>query len=211
MSKKDGSYKEINGAGIQKYAMATGMTLFIVGLMISEMTSHFAGLILILVGFLAFDAAVIWLCYSVNRQIRRGESLDSENEKQLALRNLLKDYGIDYQNDEEMDRMIEMMKNQGNKADFLKDMFEPLKTVLTYILLPVIAYLMSMVANNNDFGDIFRGCLIMTISVAFLALELWALYLVFDHMFNKDKHFYEEIVSDLNNIKVFKNKDLGEG
>ena len=107
--------------------------------------------------------------------------------------------------------MIEMMKNQGNKADFLKDMFEPLKTVLTYILLPVIAYLMSMVANNNDFGDIFRGCLIMTISVAFLALELWALYLVFDHIFNANKHFYEEMVSDLNNVKVFKNKDLGEG
>ena len=180
--------------------MATGITLFIVGLIISELTSLYVGPILILVGFIAFDVAVIWLYYAINRQNTRGDCLESENEKQLALRNLLKDYGIDYQNDEEMDRLIEMMTEQSKKTDFLKDMYEPLKTVLTYILLPIIAYLMSMVANKNDLGDVFRGCLILTISILFLALELWALYLVFDHLFNVDKHFYEEIVIISNSL-----------
>lgn len=115
---------------------------------------------------------------------------------------VLKQYKIDINDFDSIDRLIEEAKLAQVQSDYITPLKKPLKT-LGAIIIPIIAYIAPKI------GDVATPTEIFTIAIQVIVLILLAFSLIFPltpiikEILYKDYNKYEELIYDLRQITLF--------
>lgn len=118
---------------------------------------------------------------------------------------VLKKYGIDVQNINTLDLLIDETEKAQIQSDYLAPIKKPLKT-LSAIIVPIIAFVAQRIGNDATQDELIA----MAVQVSVLALLIFSLihsltFIVKDILY-RDYNKYNELIYDLRQIKLFYSK-----
>ena len=157
---------------------------------------------LILIGF----ALIIFLAFKLNNKLND----KSLNKKELHknIRILLEKYGINYRNNEEVDALIRLVRSQSGEYDFLKDIISPAQRLMSIGILPLLTVVVNEVLKNTSIEQLVLRFSLLLLIIILSAVTVWGIYIILDLSCNKTKHIYEQLIIDLEQVKVFKNMNV---
>lgn len=163
---------------------------------------------LILIGF----ALIIFFAFKLNNK-QNDKSLNKEHKvikKELHknIRILLEKYGINYRNDEEVDALIRLVRSQSGEYDFLKDIILPAQRLMSIGILPLLTVVVNEVLKNTSIEQLVLRFSLLLLIIILSAVTVWGIYIILDLSCNKTKHIYEQLIIDLEQVKVFKNMNV---
>ena len=124
------------------------------------------------------------------------------------IRILLEKYGINYRNDEEVDALIRLARSQSGEYDFLKDIISPAQRLMSIGILPLLTVVINEVLKNASIEQLVLRVSLLLLIIILSAMTVWGIYIILDLSCNKTKHIYEQLIIDLEQIKVFKNMNV---
>lgn len=193
--------------GIKEKIYITVMLIIItVGLILDVLQlSIIVGTIIFIFGLLM----LIGYCIRMNLLHSTEESVSNHHDKIVFLHNelrkVLSDYGIDYTKDDEIDPLIELLKQRSSQYDFWGIMSFPYGKIISVAILPIITYLLTKVAENSTINEIISGAVLLITLIIMSTLSLWASKSLLDDTLNRKKRQFEQLINELERIKVFEN------
>ena len=164
---------------------------------------------LISVGIIIVSFIVVFIMRSLKKEKRRivYESIEPYvNERVKKLINLLKEFKIDIENEENLDMLIELARKEQERYDVWKGLRNLFKGISTYVFIPIITIFLAEFFKDNDPWKIIIKAVVLLLICAAIVLVLYAFASNVDGLFNADKNRLDYFIRDIEEVKVFRTK-----
>lgn len=128
----------------------------------------------------------------------------SEDRMKMIIK-VLKDYGIDIQNLDLLDLLIEEAKQAQIQCDYIAPLKKPFKT-LGAIIIPIVAFVAQKLGNAATQEEMIYMALQVIVLVLLTFSLIFSLMPIIKKFLYKDYDKYDELIYDLRQIKLFYTK-----
>ena len=188
-------YKLI-GLGISIFSIIVGVLLFVLK---KGAFGYFYGISVI--------SMVITLLLA-GRKKEREKMLNNHykpySEKRMrTFSKMLKDYGIDYNDEKKMSMLIEQADMAKERDSIIKGIKSPINAASTYIIIPIIMSVLNRLIENIELSLLLTETL-QWILLIFMLIGMWiAMSSMVKSMFGGDSVKYEDLKYDLQQMMIF--------
>lgn len=164
---------------------------------------------LISVGIIIVSFIVVFIMRSLKKEKRRivYESIEPYvNERVKKFINLLKEFKIDIENEENLDMLIELARKEQERYDVWKGLRNLFKGISTYVFIPIITIFLAEFFKDNDPWKIIMKAVVLLLICAAIVFVLYAFASNVDGLFNADKNRLDYFIRDIEEVKVFRTK-----
>ncbi len=127
-------------------------------------------------------------------------------ERMDSIINLLKKYKIDINDIDKIDLLITEARLEQIQCDYFLQLEKPTK-VLASIIIPITTYFSTKVNLQYTDNELINISIICIIFVIFTYIAGWFIIYILKEIFNFEYRKYDELISDLKQIKIFYSKD----
>lgn len=125
----------------------------------------------------------------------------SERRMKMVI-DVLKQYKIDINDFDSIDRLIEEAKLAQIQNDYIASLRKPLNT-LGAIIIPIIAYIAQKIGDTATQTEIFTMAIQVIVLVLLVFSLIFSLAPIIKEIFYRDYNKYEELIYDLRQVKLF--------
>ena len=125
----------------------------------------------------------------------------SERRMKMVI-DVLKQYKIDINDFDSIDRLIEEAKLAQVQNDYIASLRKPLNT-LGAIIIPIIAYIAQKIGDTATQTEIFTMAIQVIVLVLLVFSLIFSLAPIIKEIFYRDYNKYEELIYDLRQVKLF--------
>lgn len=164
---------------------------------------------LISVGIIIASFILVFIMRSLKKEKRRiiYESIEPYvKERVIKLVNLLNEFEIDFEDEEQLDKLIEMARKEQERYDVWKGLKNLFKGMTTYVFIPIITIFLAEFFKGNDPWKIIVKAVVLLLICAAIVLVLFAFAINVDGLFNADKNRLDYFIRDIEEVKVFRKK-----
>jgi len=116
---------------------------------------------------------------------------------------MLKDYGIDYNDEKKMSMLIEQADLAKERYSIIKGIKSPINAASTYIIIPIIISVLNRLIENIELSSLLTETL-QWILLIFMLIAMWiAMSSMVKSMFGGDSAKYEDLKYDLQQMMIF--------
>lgn len=119
--------------------------------------------------------------------------------------NVLKDYGIEIQNFDSLDMLIEEAKQAQIQCDYIAPLKKPFKT-LGAIIIPIVAFVAQKIGNAASQDEMITMALQVIVLVLLTFSLIFSLTPIIKDILYRDYNKYDDFIYDLRQIKLFYEK-----
>lgn len=116
--------------------------------------------------------------------------------------NVLKDYGIEIQNFDSLDMLIEEAKQAQIQCDYIAPLKKPFKT-LGAIIIPIVAFVAQKIGNAASQDEMITIALQVIVLVLLTFSLIFSLTPIIKDILYRDYNKYDDFIYDLRQIKLF--------
>lgn len=116
--------------------------------------------------------------------------------------NVLKDYGIEIQNFDSLDMLIEEAKQAQIQCDYIAPLKKPFKT-LGAIIIPIVAFVAQKIGNAASQDEMITMALQVIVLVLLTFSLIFSLTPIIKDILYRDYNKYDDFIYDLRQIKLF--------
>ena len=121
--------------------------------------------------------------------------------------NVLKDYGIEIQNFDSLDMLIEEAKQAQIQCDYIAPLKKPFKT-LGAIIIPIVAFVAQKIGNAASQDEMITMALQVIVLVLLTFSLIFSLTPIIKDILYRDYNKYDDFIYDLRQIKLFYAKKM---
>ena len=162
-----------------------------------------------------FSASIMVACVPALWILRKSEKRKKKtledierraNTRTVKIINLLKEFGIDYNNPDEISKLVDYAKKERQLYDTGSGMSDHFKLFGTYVVVPILAILLAEYFKDaKDVQLLVRALIIILIGFAAVLL-ISSFSMLFNEFLNINRNYLDILILDIEEVSVFSNK-----
>lgn len=191
----------------RKIAVIITFACTIISSLLLVLTLHTAALITLFIGIISLIIFLIIDSRKNNLEVMLNEHYSPYSKKRMDMViKVLKKYNINIQNIDSLDLLIEEAQKAQIQSDYLLPLKKPIK-ILGAIIFPIVAYVAEKIGDSATQSEMITMSIQVIIIVILICSLIFSLTSIVKDILYHDYNKYNELISDLRQIKLFYAKE----